>query len=179
VTRFAMAQREVGLAAGEPPTSKGYTPSVFALLPALLERSGPGKKGTITGFYTVLVDGDDLSEPVADAVRSILDGHIVQSRKLAGANHYPAIDVLESDARVMSDVVDKEQLAAARRVLQLSAVYREAEDLLHIGAYVAGSSSEVDEAVARRDKIVAFLRQDRDEFQGLAETRKQLLELIS
>ncbi len=159
VTRFAMAQREVGLAIGEPTTTRGYTPSVFALLPKLLERAGTSETGTITGLYTVLVDGDDMNEPVADAVRSILDGHIVLSRKLAAANHYPAIDVLASISRVMSDVVSPAHGAAASAVRDLMATYREAEDLINIGAYVAGSNPRVDLALARYEDIRAFLRQ--------------------
>jgi flagellum-specific ATP synthase len=159
VTRFAMAQREVGLAIGEPTTTRGYTPSVFALLPKLLERAGTSDCGTITGLYTVLVDGDDMNEPVADAVRSILDGHIVLSRKLAAANHYPAIDILASVSRVMGDVVSPQHGAAASAVRDLMATYREAEDLINIGAYVAGSNPRVDLALARNDEIRAFLRQ--------------------
>jgi flagellum-specific ATP synthase len=159
VTRFAMAQREVGLAIGEPTTTRGYTPSVFALLPKLLERTGTSEKGTITALYAVLVDGDDMNEPVADAVRSILDGHIVLSRKLAAANHYPAIDVLGSVSRVMPDVVPQSHLSAASAVRDLLATYREAEDLVNIGAYVAGSNPRVDHALARIDAIRAFQRQ--------------------
>ncbi len=167
VTRFAMAQREVGLAIGEPTTTRGYTPSVFALLPKLLERTGTSEHGTITALYTVLVDGDDLNEPVADAVRSILDGHIVLSRKLAAANHYPAIDVLGSVSRVMPDVVPASHLTAASTVRDILATYREAEDLVNIGAYVAGSNQRVDHALARIDQVRAFLRQgiyDRSRF---------------
>ena len=136
VTRFAMAQREVGLTVGEPPATRGYTPSVFALLPRLLERAGTSAKGSITGIYTVLVDGDDMNEPIADAVRSILDGHIVLSRNIAAQNHFPAIDVLASVSRVMSAVVPKEHMEANRKLRALMAVYKEAEDLIHIGAYV-------------------------------------------
>jgi flagellum-specific ATP synthase len=154
-----MAQREVGLAIGEPTTTRGYTPSVFALLPKLLERTGTSEKGTITALYTVLVDGDDMNEPVADAVRSILDGHIVLSRKLAAGNHYPAIDVLGSVSRVMPDVVPQAHLSAASGVRDLLATYREAEDLVNIGAYVAGSNPRVDHALARIDAIRAFQRQ--------------------
>ena len=168
VTRFAMAQREVGLAIGEPTTTRGYTPSVFALLPKLLERTGTSEHGTITALYTVLVDGDDLNEPVADAVRSILDGHIVLSRKLAAANHYPAIDVLGSVSRVMPDVVPPAHLTAASTIRDILATYREAEDLVNIGAYVAGSNQRVDHALARIDQVRAFLRQgiyDRSRFE--------------
>src|SRR5262249_26367393 len=137
ITRFAMAQREVGLSAGEPPTSKGYTPSVFALLPKLLERAGNFRgKGSITGFYTVLVEGDDLNDPIADSVRAILDGHIVLSRELAGRNHYPAIDVLGSVSRLFGDLADERHRASAARLRELLATYRKAEDLINIGAYV-------------------------------------------
>ncbi len=159
VTRFAMAQREVGLAIGEPTTTRGYTPSVFATLPKLLERTGTSEHGTITALYTVLVDGDDMNEPVADAVRSILDGHIVLSRKLAAANHYPAIDVLASVSRVMPDVVPPAHNAAASTVRDILATYKDAEDLVNIGAYVAGSNPRVDHALARIDQVRAFLRQ--------------------
>lgn len=159
VTRFAMAQREVGLTIGEPPATRGYTPSVFALLPRLLERAGTSARGSITGIYTVLVDGDDMNEPIADAVRSILDGHIVLSRSIAAQNHFPAIDVLSSVSRVMTDVVGEDHMAAARRLRALLAVYKEAEDLIHIGAYVKGSSKKIDEAVAKIDDVNAFLCQ--------------------
>jgi FliI/YscN family ATPase len=164
VTRFAMAQREIGLAAGEPPSSKGYTPSVFALLPRLLERAGNySNGGSITGFYTVLVEGDDLNEPVADAVRGILDGHIVLSRQLAARNHYPCIDVLSSASRLFSDVATKEHRTAAGRVRELLAEYARHEDLISVGAYQQGTNPRVDEAIARHEQIISFLRQDRDE----------------
>jgi flagellum-specific ATP synthase len=164
VTRFAMAQREIGLAAGEPPSSKGYTPSVFALLPRLLERAGNfGTGGSITGFYTVLVEGDDMNEPIADAVRSILDGHIVLSRALAARNHYPCIDVLHSASRLFSQIAAREQEAAAGRVRELLATYERSEDLINIGAYQKGSNPAVDEAILHHDSIVSFLRQDRRE----------------
>jgi len=159
VTRFAMAQREVGLAIGEPTTTRGYTPSVFALLPRLLERAGTSERGTITGLFSVLVDGDDMNEPVADAVRSILDGHIVLSRRLASANHYPAIDLLQSVSRVMPDVVSKEHYAGASALRDVLATYREAEDLINIGAYVPGSNPRVDVALAKIDRARAFLQQ--------------------
>jgi flagellum-specific ATP synthase len=168
VTRFAMAQREVGLAIGEPTTTRGYTPSVFALLPKLLERAGTSEHGTITALYTVLVEGDDMNEPVADAVRSILDGHIVLSRKLASANHYPAIDVLASVSRVMPDVVPPSHANAASTVRDILATYRDAEDLVNIGAYVPGSNPRVDHALARIDQVRLFLRQgiyDRSTFE--------------
>ncbi len=159
VTRFAMAQREVGLAIGEPTTTRGYTPSVFAVLPKLLERTGTSEHGTITALYTVLVDGDDMNEPISDAVRSILDGHIVLSRKLAAANQYPAIDVLASVSRVMPDVVPPSHLSAASTVRDILATYRDAEDLVNIGAYVPGSNPRVDHALARIDQVRLFLRQ--------------------
>ncbi|HUN65412.1 MAG TPA: flagellar protein export ATPase FliI [Bacteroidota bacterium] len=159
VTRLAMAQREVGLAIGEPPTTKGYTPSVFAMLPKLLERAGNGKRGSITSLSTVLVEGDDMNEPVADAVRSILDGHIVLSRRLASAGHYPAVDVLESVSRVMPAITTAEHRQASHRLLDLLATYREAEDLVNIGAYVKGSNPKIDEALQHINAIRAFLRQ--------------------
>ncbi len=164
ITRFAMAQREVGLAIGEPPTTKGYTPSVFALLPKLLERAGTtSHQGSITGIYTILVEADDMNEPVADACRAILDGHVVLSRELASQNHYPAIDVLESVSRVMRDIVGKEQLEAAARIRSVLATYKGAEDLISIGAYVKGSSPRVDDALKRLDAVQNFLRQQREE----------------
>jgi flagellum-specific ATP synthase len=175
VTRFAMAQREVGLAIGEPTTTRGYTPSVFALLPKLLERAGTAQSGTITGLYSVLVDGDDMNEPVADAVRSILDGHIVLSRKLAAANHYPAIDVLSSVSRVMPDVVDQNHYSAASALREVMATYRDAEDLINIGAYVPGSNPRVDLAVSKIEAIRHFLRQGIYETAAYHETVSQLL----
>jgi flagellum-specific ATP synthase len=163
VTRFAMAQREVGLAAGEPPTAKGYPPSVFALLPQLLERAGNVRgRGGITAFYTVLVEGDDNNEPVADAVRAILDGHIVLSRDLASSNHYPAIDILQSVSRTMPDVSTVEHRLKAGQVREWLATIRSAEDLVNVGAYVSGSNPRIDEALARRDSIATFLRQPSD-----------------
>ncbi|HIH96165.1 MAG TPA: flagellar protein export ATPase FliI [Thermoplasmata archaeon] len=163
VTRFAMAQREVGLAIGEPPATKGYTPSVFALLPKLLERSGTSDIGTITGLYTILVEADDMNDPIADAVRSILDGHIVLSRKLASSNHYPPIDVLDSISRLMIDVVPREHSEAAGKLRDALATYKEAEDLINIGAYVQGSNPKIDYAISKIDDINAFLRQTVDE----------------
>lgn len=163
VTRFAMAQREVGLAAGEPPTAKGYPPSVFALLPGLLERAGNVRgKGSITAFYTVLVEGDDHSEPVADNVRAILDGHIVLSRELASRNHYPAIDVLQSVSRTMPDVTSTEHRMKAGRVREWMATIRDNEDLVSVGAYVPGSNPRIDESLQRRGPIEDFLRQPAD-----------------
>ena len=164
VTRFAMAQREIGLALGEPPTTKGYTPSVFTILPKLLERAGTSaNNGTITGLYTVLVEGDDSNEPIADAVRSILDGHINLSRDLAMQNHYPAIDVLGSISRVMVDVVNDQHKQNANQFKEILATYRKAEDLINIGAYVSGSNAKIDHAIEMIDRINAYLRQDIDE----------------
>lgn len=178
VTRFCMAQREIGLAAGEPPSSKGYTPSVFALLPKLLERAGKfDNGGSITGFYTVLVEGDDMNEPIADAVRSILDGHIVLSRQLAAQNHYPCIDVLHSNSRLFSSVADQEHRSKAGKVRELIAAYEKAEDLINIGAYQTGSNKSIDLAIARRDEILAFLKQERDEEAHLVDSIDQLVRI--
>ncbi|MFC0188895.1 flagellar protein export ATPase FliI [Fictibacillus aquaticus] len=159
VTRVAMAQREIGLAAGEPPTTKGYTPSVFAKLPKLLERSGTSSKGTITAFYTVLVDGDDMNEPIADAVRGILDGHFVLDRSLANKGQFPAVNVLKSISRVMNDIVPETQRAAADKVRELLSSYYESEDLINIGAYKRGSSKAVDQAIHAFPSIISFLKQ--------------------
>ena len=175
VTRFAMAQREVGLTIGEPPATRGYTPSVFAMLPRLLERAGTSATGSITGIYTVLVDGDDMNEPIADAVRSILDGHIVLSRKIAAQNHFPAIDVMPSVSRVMNEVVSPEHLKAAQQMRQLMAVYRDAEDLIHIGAYVKGSSAKIDESIAKIDAINEFLCQGIFEVDTYEDTENKLI----
>jgi flagellum-specific ATP synthase len=160
LTRFAMAQREIGLAIGEPPVSRGYTPSVFALMPKLLERAGNSEKGSITGLYTVLVDGDDLTEPVTDTARGILDGHIVLSRALANKNQYPAIDVLASISRVMPDIVAPEHKRLAAEIKKVMAIYREAEDLINIGAYVRGSNEKIDFAIEVIDNITGFIEQD-------------------
>jgi flagellum-specific ATP synthase len=162
VTRFAMAQREIGLAVGEPPATRGYTPSVFALLPQLLERAGAGERGAITAFFTVLVEGDDMNEPVADTVRGILDGHIVLDRLLAQQNHYPAIDVLQSISRLTRDLCSQEQLDVAGRARELMSVYRKNADLINLGAYVAGSNASVDAAIRLREAIDLFLRQKVD-----------------
>ncbi len=164
VTRFAMAQREVGLSAGEPPTTKGYTPSVFNLLPKLLERSGKNPYGSITALYNVLVESDDLNEPISDAVRSILDGHIVLSRELAEQGHYPAVDVLDSLSRVMIDIVPRNHFDAAARLKDIVATYRRAQDLINIGAYVKGTNPKIDHAIDCIDDINAFLKQDIGEF---------------
>lgn len=159
VTRFAMAQREIGLAIGEPPATRGYTPSVFAMLPRLLERSGAGETGAITAFYTVLVEGDDMNEPVADAVRGILDGHLVLSRSLAHFNHYPAIDVLESVSRLTNDVCSPAEVASAAKAREHLALYRKNEDLVSIGAYQKGANPALDRAVALQEPLRQFLRQ--------------------
>jgi len=177
VTRFAWAQRELGLAVGEPPTTRGYTPSVFAVLPKLLERSGTSPHGSITGLYTILVEGDDMNEPVADVVRSILDGHIVLSRDLAARGHYPAIDVLQSVSRLMPDVADEPHRRAAERMRELLSVYRSAEDLINIGAYTAGTNAKIDEACAAMDDIRAFLKQDLNESSSRDQTHQRLLAL--
>lgn len=159
LTRFAMAQREIGMAIGEPPVSRGYTPSVFSIMPKLLERSGTSHKGSITGLYTVLVEGDDMNEPVADTVRGILDGHIVLSRQLANSNHYPAIDVLQSISRLMPDIIERDHLDKAGYIKRVMATYREAEDLIDIGAYRAGSNPEIDEAIKQIKPINSLLTQ--------------------
>jgi FliI/YscN family ATPase len=160
VTRLAMAQREIGLAAGEPPSQKGYTPSVFNLLPRVLERAGNFKRGSITGFFTVLVEGDDFNEPICDAVRAILDGHIILSRQLAAEGHYPAIDILNSVSRLTSQIAMPPQKEAARRLRQALAVYRDSQDLIQLGAYVAGSNPVLDSSIRLRPELMEFLRQD-------------------
>lgn len=179
VTRFAMAQREVGLTVGEPPATRGYTPSVFALLPRLLERAGTNSTGSITGIYTVLVDGDDMNEPIADAVRSILDGHIVLSRAIAARNHYPSIDILNSVSRVMIEIVEKEHYQASQKLRSAMAVYREAEDLINIGAYVAGSNENIDRAIRLIEPIKHFLQQGVYEVDTFDQTVKALTQLGS
>jgi flagellum-specific ATP synthase len=178
VTRFAMAQREVGLAAGEPPATRGYPPSVFGLLPRLLERAGLGERGSITGLYTVLVEGDDMNEPIADTARSILDGHIQLSRALAESNHYPAVDVLGSISRVAPAVAPPEQLRAGGVVRELLAAWRDAKDLIEIDAYVAGTNPVVDRAVALKPAIDAFCRQPVTEVTGLVGARAALVGLV-
>jgi len=179
VTRFAMAQREVGLAIGEPPATRGYTPSVFALLPRLLERAGTSPRGSITALYTVLVDGDDMNEPIADAARSILDGHVVLTRSLANSGHYPAIDVLQSVSRLVSEIVSPEVARAGQRLRSALARLREKEDLVSIGAYQAGSDPALDTALAHRTAIDAFLRQPVDEPSDPHTCDAQLLELAA
>jgi len=175
VTRFAMAQREIGLAAGEPPTTKGYTPSVFALLPRLMERSGTSEIGTITAFYTILVEGDDFNEPIADHSRSILDGHIILSRDLAARNHYPAIDVPHSVSRLMTNLVSDEHKAAAGKLREVLARYAEAEDLINIGAYVKGSNPKIDYALSKIDQVNDLLKQGTFDKVGYEETVDRLL----
>jgi len=179
VTRVAMAQREVGLAVGEPPATRGYTPSVFALLPQLLERSGTSPNGAITALYTVLVDGDDMNEPIADAARSILDGHVVLSRHLAHAGHYPAIDVLQSVSRLTSEIAPREIQDAGMNLRRLMAAHKEKEDLIAIGAYQAGADPIVDEALAKDGAIKAYLRQRVDEPSSIAEADQGLMSLAA
>ena len=179
LTRYAMAQREVGLAAGEPPVSRGYTPSVFAVMPRLLERAGNSDKGSITGLYTVLVDGDDLTEPVTDTARGILDGHIVLSRKIANRNHYPAIDVLASISRVMTDIVGNEHKNVSNEIKKSMAVYANSEDLINIGAYVKGSNPEIDIAISKHDSINEFLTQAVDEKISFEDTMSTMEEIVN
>ena len=174
VTRFALAQREIGLAAGEPPATRGYPPSVFSLLPRLLERSGRTNSGSITGFYTVLVEGDDLNEPISDAVRGILDGHIVLSRKLAQQGHFPAIDILASISRLMMDITPREHRQAAMGIRKLLATYQQAEDLIAIGAYQSGTNPAVDTAIRLLSPIRQFLQQSSTDQASFAETVSQL-----
>ncbi len=174
ITRFAMAQREIGLAVGEPPTSRGYTPSVFALLPKLLERAGNVKEGSITGLYTILVEGDDMNEPIADAARGILDGHIVLSRKIATQNHFPAIDVLESISRLMPALTDDSHRNLASQLRHDLALYNNNQDLINIGAYEKGSNAQIDAAIKNHDPIIKFLQQDVNETFTMQETLSQL-----
>ncbi|MFA4844856.1 MAG: flagellar protein export ATPase FliI [Candidatus Margulisiibacteriota bacterium] len=178
VTRFAMSQRDIGLAAGEPPTTKGYTPSVFALLPRLMERSGTSEAGSITAFYTILVEGDDFNEPIADHARSILDGHIILSRDLAARNHYPAIDVPPSVSRIMTNLVSDEQKAAAGKLREVLARYAEAEDLINIGAYVKGSNPKIDYALSKIDQVNDFLKQGTFEQVPFEDTVNRLLAIF-
>ncbi|MCC0641099.1 MULTISPECIES: flagellar protein export ATPase FliI [unclassified Clostridioides] len=174
VTRFAMAQREVGIAIGEPPAQKGYTPSVFAILPKLMERTGTSDKGSITAFYTVLVDGDDFNEPIADTTRGILDGHIVLSRDLANKNHYPSIDVLNSLSRLMNEIASKEDIKVASFARDMLSEYREAEDLINIGAYASGTNKKIDEAIYYHEHIINFLKQGINEKSSFNETISSL-----
>ena len=175
LTRFAMAQREIGLAAGEPPASRGYVPSVFSVLPKLLERTGTNDMGAITAIYTVLVEGDDMNEPVADAVRGFLDGHIVLSRKLANANHFPAIDILRSVSRLDRAVCSENEISLISNVRDLMSLYKQNEDLINVGAYLRGSNPKIDLAIEKFPEIEKFLRQRYDELW----TRNQSLEQLS
>jgi len=178
LTRFAMAQREIGMAAGEPPVSRGFPPSVYTLLPKLLERSGMSDKGSITGLYTVLVEGDDLNEPISDTVRGILDGHIVLSRAIANSNHYPPIDILGSVSRVMPEIITPEHLDAFGTIKNMIAVYREAEDLINIGAYKQGANPEIDRAVRLHPAIQSFLKQGMMESHTFEETREMMTRIV-
>jgi flagellum-specific ATP synthase len=178
VTRVAMAQREVGLAVGEPPTTKGYTPSVFAVLSRLLERTGTNEFGSITGFYTVLVDGDDMNEPIADTVRGILDGHFVLDRNLANKGQYPAVNVLKSISRIMNNIVSEDHIKAAERLRELLSTYMNSEDLINIGAYKKGSSADIDEAIQRYPQILNFLKQGTNEKVSILESVQELLQLV-
>lgn len=177
VTRFAMAQREIGLAAGEPPSQKGYTPSVFTLLPKLFERAGNFDKGSITGFFTVLVEGDDFNEPICDAARGILDGHMVLSRELASAGHYPAIDVLSSVSRLASKLVPTEETQAAIRVREALSLYQQSADLIQLGAHVHGANHKLDQSIRVRPQILEFLKQPADAHSAMDDTRNGLFTL--
>jgi flagellum-specific ATP synthase len=179
LTRLAMAQREIGLAVGEPPSSKGYTPSVFSLLPRLLERAGLSDgQGSITAFYTVLVEGDDMNEPIADSVRGIVDGHIVLSRALANSSHFPAIEILESISRVMVDVTSIEHRQLVSKARQILATYKDAQDLISVGAYKSGQSIKIDEAISKIDNINLFLRQEAHEASHFTDTLELLSKVI-
>jgi len=179
VTRLAMAQREIGLAAGEPPGQKGYTPSVFNLLPKIFERAGNFQKGSITGFFTVLVEGDDFNEPICDAVRAILDGHVILSRELGAMGHYPAIDILNSVSRLASKVTTPEQREAARKIREALASYHQSEDLINLGAYASGSNTRLDSAIRLRPNLMQFLRQSAEISAPMEDTLKQLYALAS
>jgi FliI/YscN family ATPase len=179
VTRLAMAQREIGLAAGEPPSQKGYTPSVFNLLPKVLERAGNFARGSITGFFTVLVEGDDFNEPISDALRAILDGHIILTRQLAVVGHYPAIDILHSVSRLTSAIATPRQKEAANKLRQAMAAYRDAEDLIQLGAYVAGTNPRLDASIRLRPELLEFLRQDHDSKSTLQETLSRMEDLAT
>ncbi len=179
VTRLAMAQREIGLAAGEPPSQKGYTPSVFNLLPKILERAGNFQKGSITGYFTVLVEGDDFNEPICDAVRGIVDGHIILSRELGSAGHYPAIDVLQSVSRLANQISTPEQKESARSIREAMASYRRSEDLIRLGAYAAGSDPMLDAAIRSRSQLEGFLKQDSHQRVALSETLQQMKQVAS
>ena len=178
VTRFAMAQREIGLAVGEPPSSRGYTPSVFAMLPQLLERTGASERGSITAFYSVLVEGDDMNEPITDAVRGILDGHLVLSRTLATANHFPAIDVLESISRLVRELSSADELACVSQARDLLALYRKNEDLITLGTYVSGTNPRLDRAIKLHEPLLQLLRQGMDDSAPRAASMQQLAALL-
>lgn len=179
ITRFAMAQREIGLAIGEPPSSRGYTPSVFTLLPKLMERTGKSiKRGSITSLYTVLVEGDDINEPISDASRSILDGHIVLTRDLANSTHYPPIDILMSNSRAMMDIVDEEHIKYANKLKELLAAYKDAEDLVNIGGYVTGRNKKIDFVINKKETIDSFLKQGIKEKTDIFQAKKQLFEIV-
>jgi len=179
VTRFAMAQREIGLAIGEPPSSRGYTPSVFTLLPKLMERTGKARNsGSITSLYTVLVEGDDINEPISDASRSILDGHIVLTRELANSAHYPPIDILSSNSRAMIDIVDEEHMTLANKLKELLASYKDAEDLINIGGYVSGRNKKIDYVIKKKDEIDGFLKQGIKEKADFEESKNQLIGIL-
>jgi flagellum-specific ATP synthase len=178
LTRFSMAQREIGLASGEPPVTRGYPPSMYSEMPKLLERAGNSDKGSITGLYTVLVDGDDFNEPITDTARSILDGHIMLSRKLAHKNHYPAIDILQSISRCMSQIVDKSHKTLAGKLKNVLATYTEAEDLINIGAYKSGSNKSIDYAISKIDDVNKYLLQETDEKETFEEEIRMLEELF-
>lgn len=179
LTRFSMAQREIGLASGEPPVTRGYPPSVYSEMPKLLERAGCSEKGSITGLYTVLVDGDDFNEPITDTARSILDGHIMLDRKLAHKNHYPAIDVLQSISRCMSQIATREHKQAAGKLKNVMATYHEAEDLINIGAYKSGSNPSIDFAIEKNDAVNAYLMQEVDEKFTFEESVQMLEDLFT
>jgi len=180
ISRFAMAQREIGLTVGEPPTSKGYTPSVFSLLPKLLERAGSIEgKGSITGLYTVLIEGDDIDDPIGDAVRSIVDGHIILDRNLAHKNHYPAINILSSSSRCMNKLISQEHLASASKLRETLAIYKEAEDLINIGSYVKGSNTKIDYAISKIDQINSFLKQNTEEVFNIEDSFQELNKIFN
>ncbi len=178
VTRLAMAQREIGLAAGEPPSQKGYTPSVFTLLPKIFERAGSFETGSITGFFTVLVEGDDFNEPICDAARGILDGHVILSRDLAASGHYPAIDVLSSVSRLANKITTKEEVQAAQRIREALSLYQQSSDLIQLGAHVQGANPRLDQSIRVRPQIMSYLRQDSETFSGVDDTRNGLFTLV-
>jgi flagellum-specific ATP synthase len=179
LTRFAMAQREIGLAAGEPPASRGYVPSVFSLLPKLLERTGTNDTGAITAIYTILVEGDDMNEPVADAVRGFLDGHIVLSRQLANANHFPAVDVLQSVSRLDRAVCSQEEMAIISEARDLLSIYKQNEDLINVGAYVKNSNPKIDRAIDKYNSLESFLKQRYDQISVRSDSFQRLSEIFA